>query len=139
MQRLRYSNAPKVWRAAMLDRFLYFSTLGAAAYLAATFSPQQHVFLYVCGYIFAHTCFYRIAVAEPFDAHGAKQGLKLMAARPGRLLSDVVCILLIAQLSIYLTIQTADGDVQYALIIGYMLPLAIAYNKAREKLFPEGN
>lgn len=121
----------------MLDRFLYFSSLGFVAYLAATFAPQQNVFLYVCGYIFAHTCFYRIAIGELFDEKGTVNGLKLLAARPGRLLSDVVCVLLIAQVSIYLTIRTTDGDVQYALILGYMLVPALGYNKLRALIFPE--
>lgn len=123
----------------MLDRFLYFSTLGLAAYLSATFAPQEHVFLYVCGYIFAHTCFYRIAVAELFDEIGARKGLQVLMLRPGRLISDIVINLLIAQVSIYLTIKTAEGDVRYALIIGYMLAFALAYNKARSMVFPGGN
>lgn len=119
----------------MLDRALYFSTLGLAAYLAATFAPQEHVFLYVCAYIFAHTCFYRISVADVFDEVGARQGLKVLVGHPVKLATDVVVNLLIAQLSIYLTVMTADGDVQYALIIGYMLALALAYNAVRKRVF----
>lgn len=123
----------------MLDRFLYFSSLGAIAYLAATFSPQQDVFLYVCGYVFAHTCFYRIAVAELFDENGTVNGLKLLVARPVRLLSDITCVLVIAQVSIYLTIATVESDAKYALILGYMLAFALAYNKVRPMIFPEDN
>lgn len=121
----------------MLDRIIYFSTLGLSAYLAATFAPQQHVFLYVCGYVFAHTCFYRIAIAELFDENGTLGGLKLLAARPVRLVADIVCLLVITQGSIYLTIATIESDAQYALILGYMLVLALAYNRLRESIFPE--
>lgn len=121
----------------MLDRALYFSTLGCVAYLSATLAPEEHVFLYVCGYIFAHTCFYRIAVAELFDANGAVRGLKILAAHPVQLAADVGCVLLIAQVAIYLTVTTVDGDAQYAVVLGYMLLPAMAYNKIRKVIFTE--
>lgn len=121
----------------MLDRIIYFSTLGLSAYLATTFAPQQHVFLYVCGYVFAHTCFYRIAVAELFDENGTVEGLKLLATRPVRLVADIVILLAITQGSIHLTIATVQSDAQYALILGYMLAFALAYNKLRAMIFPE--